>query len=120
MLRCGSAVRYYLFAAATAITKEFALLRCGSAARYCLFAACSPCCAVKLRAALVCAAGLGAANVLGSKLFMWRFVFSLSLPIHALLVSGISMIVLLICKIHLYGEAPGASKSLLFLLLHLY
>ena len=73
-----------------------------------------------LRAAVLCAAGLGAANVLGSKLFMWRFVSSLSLPIHALLVSGISTILLLICKIDLCGEAPGASKSLLFLLLHLY
>ena len=73
-----------------------------------------------LRAALVCATGSGAANVLVSKLFMWRFVSSLSLPIHALLVSGISMILLFICKIDLFGEAPGASWSLLFLLLHLY
>ena len=73
-----------------------------------------------LRAALVCAAVLGAAKVLGSKSFMWRFSSSLSLPIHALLVSGISMILLHICKIDLCGEASGASKSLLFLLLHLY
>ena len=127
MLRCGSAVRYCLFAARYCYhegVRLAAMWGCSALLPLCsallLSRRSSPCCAVGLRAALVCAAGLGAANVLGSKLFMWRFVSSHSLPIHALLVSGILMILLLICKIELCGEAPGATKSLLFLLLHSY